>query len=68
MSRQPTSTEPSLQEVADEEAISGTGEGDENMEDAEEQEDGYSECFFQSYRSVMLSCLSNDVLISFSDI
>jgi casein kinase II subunit beta len=29
-------------EFEDEEAISGTGEGDEIMEEVEEQEDGYS--------------------------
>lgn len=30
------------QTLQDEEAISATGEGDEDMEDAEEQEEGYS--------------------------
>ena len=33
------------QTLQDEETISGTGEGDEEMEDAEEQEEGYSACF-----------------------
>lgn len=32
-------------ELEEEEAISGTGEGDEIMEEVEEQEDGYSTCF-----------------------
>lgn len=31
--------------LEDEEALSGLGEGDEMMEEAEEQEDGYSEPF-----------------------
>lgn len=37
---------PSEQSLQDEEAISATGEGDEDMEDAEEQpaEEGYSAC------------------------
>ena len=37
------------QTLQDEETISGTGEGDEEMEDAEEQEEGYSACFFSRY-------------------
>lgn len=44
MSRPPqsASVDASQAELEDEEAISGTGEGDEVMEEAEEQE-GYSE-------------------------
>lgn len=45
MSRQPTSVEASQAEFDDEEAVSGTGEGDEIMEEVEEQEDGYCACF-----------------------
>lgn len=36
----------------EEEAISGTGEGDEIMEEVEEQEDGYSACFHRAFSLV----------------
>lgn len=45
MSRQPPSVEASQAEFEEEEAVSGTGEGDEIMEEVEEQEDGYCACF-----------------------
>lgn len=38
-----------LAQFEEEEAISGTGEGDEIMEEAEEQEDGYSACFRRAF-------------------
>ncbi|KAF8165285.1 casein kinase II regulatory subunit-domain-containing protein [Crassisporium funariophilum] len=41
-SRQKSSTDDPQQGVEDEEAVSGTGEGDEIMEEAEDQEDGYT--------------------------
>ena len=34
------------QSLQDEETVSATGEGDEEMEDAEEQEEGYSACCY----------------------
>lgn len=40
-SRQPLAADPHLG-LEEEDAVSGTGEGDEIMEEAEEQEDGYS--------------------------
>lgn len=43
-SRQQLAPEDSQGTLEDEEAVSGTGEGDEIMEEAE-QEDGYSACF-----------------------
>jgi casein kinase II subunit beta len=46
--RQPTATEVSQPELEEEEAISGTGEGDEIMEEPEEQDDGYSEFIWVS--------------------
>ena len=46
MSRQSTSKDASQAEFEEEEAISGTGEGDEVMEEAEEQEDEYSSSCF----------------------
>lgn len=39
----------------EEEAISGTGEGDEIMEEVEEQEDGYSACFHRAFSLVDFS-------------
>ncbi|KAF8913958.1 casein kinase II regulatory subunit-domain-containing protein [Gymnopilus junonius] len=41
-SRQKAATDNSLQVLADDEPVSGNGEGDEIMEEAEEQEDGYT--------------------------
>jgi casein kinase II subunit beta len=44
--QRPAATVEDAQRVLeDEEALSGPGEGDEIMEEAEEQEDGYSEPF-----------------------
>lgn len=42
MSRHPAIIDTSQAELEEEEAISGTGEGDEVMEEVEEQDDGYS--------------------------
>ena len=41
-SRQKASSDDPQQGIEDEEIVSGAGEGDEIMEEAEEQEDGYS--------------------------
>lgn len=49
-SRQKAPVDNPQQPAADEEAVSGTGEGDEIMEEAEEQEDGYSEPFSHPHR------------------
>lgn len=57
-SRQPTATEASQAELEEDEVISGTGEGDEIMEEPEEQEDGYSESLCVSRaRSYLASSL-----------
>lgn len=58
MSRPPqsASVDASQAELEEEEAISGTGEGDEVMEEAEEQE-GYSECHFNSPKQAPSWCL-----------
>lgn len=57
-SRQPTATEASQAELEEDEVISGTGEGDEIMEEPEEQEDGYSESLcFTGARSYLASSL-----------
>jgi len=39
----------------EEEMVSGGGEGDEIMEEPEEQEDGYSTCFFPTSRTRLSS-------------
>lgn len=44
-SRQKAPTDDPRPPNPDEEAVSGAGEGDEIMEEAEDQEDGYSESF-----------------------
>jgi hypothetical protein len=49
MSRPPQAMDTSQAELEEEEAISGTGEGDEIMEEAEEQE-GYSRYPFLLYK------------------
>jgi len=47
-SRQKSPANDAQQPPGEEEAASGNGEGDEIMEEAEEQEDGYSQSFLSS--------------------
>ena len=53
MSRRPSQQQPPIDtsqaELEDEEAVSGTGEGDEVMEDVQDQEEGYSAFCFRFY-------------------
>jgi hypothetical protein len=55
--QQQQTTDVSQVDLEDEEAIGGTREGDEIMEEAEEHEDGYS---------MFISCLYNQPLSSLS--
>ena len=49
------------QSLQDEETVSATGEGDEEMEDAEEQEEGYSTC---RYLPLILYFALNPVVLT----
>lgn len=60
-SRQPLAADPHLG-LEEEDAVSGTGEGDEIMEEAEEQEDGYS-----AYLISFISCCLFRALVRQSD-
>jgi casein kinase II subunit beta len=51
--------------LEDEEAVSGPGEGDEIMEEAEEQEDGYSEPFLLIFNT--LFCVLNSFSVAARD-
>lgn len=55
-SRQKAPTDDPLQVLGDDEPVSGLGEGDEIMEEAEEQEDGYSESLCRSLLPSSFSC------------
>jgi hypothetical protein len=63
MSRQPTSIEATQAELEEDAAISGTAEADEIMEEAEEQEDGYSACFVQCIIIVFLSPVLSSIVL-----